>query len=129
MPKSLSHVRHGLGSVRPYLHGPLDLPDFVCKVFGALEIERHQFNPQKVHVELQVCDSVVVIEAGELPPEAKSWATAVCVYVPNVDAVYAKALELGAVSVAAPSDKPYHERSCGFRDGAGNMWWVSTFKQ
>ncbi len=28
------HIRHGKGSVRPYIYGNLDLPDFVCDVFG-----------------------------------------------------------------------------------------------
>jgi PhnB protein len=128
MPQSMPHIRHGFGAVRPYLHGPLDLPSFVCNVFGAVVLERHEFNPQKAHVELELSGSVLVIEAGKLPSMAKAWESAVYVYVPDVDEVYAKALELGAISVAPPEDKPYQERSCGFRDVAGNVWWVSTFQ-
>ena len=128
MSQDIAHVRHGIGSVRPYLHGPVGLPKFVCEVFGAVELERHEFGPQKFHVELRGSDSVLAIEAGELPAGKPSWKGAVYVYVENVDAVYAKAVRLGATSVAEPQDKPYQERQCGFLDTAGNMWWVSTFK-
>ena len=129
MSRPLSHVRHGLGSIRPYLHGPAGLPEFVQKVFDAIELERHDFGPESFHVELQLGDSVLVVEAGQLPPTTAPWKGAVYVYVENVDAVYARAIELGAVSVASPVDKPYQERQCGFLDAGGNMWWVSTYRR
>jgi eukaryotic-like serine/threonine-protein kinase len=40
---------------------------------------------------------------------------------------YARALEHGARSIAAPDDKPYHERQAGFVDPGGNTWWVSRY--
>ena len=46
---------------------------------------------------------------------------------PDVDAVYARAMELGARSLSAPEDKPYNERQAGFVDVGGNTWWVSTY--
>lgn len=49
------------------------------------------------------------------------------VYVPDVDTVYARALESGATSIAPPTDKPYRERQCGFIDAGENTWWVATF--
>lgn len=121
------HVRHGFGCVRPYLHGPAQLPEFIGAVFGATELERHAFGPEKFHVELQIGDSVLAVEAGA-PPEGKEHPkNATYVYVPDVDAVYTRALELGATSIIPPTDKPYRERQCGFLDSAGNTWWVSTF--
>ena len=123
----LNFVRHGFGAARPYLYGPFELPAFVSAVFAAVEIERHTFTPRKAHVEMQLADSVLIIEAGALQPDAQTTSSSVSVYVPNVDEVYAKALTHGAVSVMPPQDKPYSERSCGFRDIAGNTWWVSTF--
>jgi len=47
--------------------------------------------------------------------------------VPDVDAVYARAMGSAARSLAAPEDKPYHERQAGFVDAGGNTWWVSTY--
>jgi PhnB protein len=64
MPVDLSHVRHGIGSVRPYLQGPVELLDFVRKTFGAVELERREFGPETFHVELQIGDSVIVIEGS-----------------------------------------------------------------
>jgi PhnB protein len=128
MTVSASHVRQGRGSVRPYLYGPIDLPDFVREVFNAVEVERFEFGPDSVHVELQLGDSMVVIEAGELPPDVKPWMGSVYVYVPDVDVVHARALSLGARQLAAVENKPYRERQGGFIDAAGNTWWVATYK-
>lgn len=75
------HVRHGFGSVRPYIHGPVSLLDFVQDVFGAAELERHEFGPDSSHVEVRIGDSALVIEAGELPSEIPGWTNSVYVYV------------------------------------------------
>jgi PhnB protein len=125
---SLSHVRHGLGSVRPYLHGPTGLPEFLEAVFAAQELERHEFGPESFHVELRIGDAVVVVEAGALPPEVAPWTGSVYVYVEDVDATYARALERGAKSIAPPADKPYAERQAGFADAAGNTWWIGSYR-
>lgn len=123
-----AHVRHGMGAVRPYIHGPLELLAFVKDVFGAVELERHEFGPESLHVELRVGDSVLVIEAGELPPEVSPWTCSIYVYVEDVDAAFARAVGLGAKPVAEVQDKPYRERQGGFTDVAGNTWWVATYR-
>lgn len=129
MTANLSHVRHGIGSVRPYIQGPVELPDFVKKTFGAVELERHEFGPESFHVELQIGDAVIAIEAGQLPPDVSPWTCSIYVYVEEVDAVYDRALQLGATSVAQIGDKPYQERQGGFVDAGGNTWWVSTYSR
>lgn len=122
------HVRQGRGTVRPYLHGPIQLPEFLRKVFGAVEVERFEFGPESVHVEMQIGDSTVVIEAGQLPSGVEPWLGSVYVYVADVDAVHSRALALGARLLAAVEDKPYQERQGGFIDAAGNTWWVATYQ-
>jgi PhnB protein len=117
-----SHVRNGFAAVRPYLHGPADLPEFVQQVFGAQVIERNDSGPTL----LKIDDGAVWIEAGDLPPDIDGWTGSVYVYVPDVDAVFARAVARGAKVVAEPQDKPYAERQCGFTDAGGNTWWVST---
>ena len=119
----MNHVRNGFGAVRPYLQGPLQLPDFVQQVFGAQVIERHDSGPTL----LKIGDGAVWIEAGELPLGIKPWTGSVYVYVADVDAVFARAVALGAGVIAEPVDKPYAERQCGFTDAGGNTWWVSTY--
>jgi uncharacterized glyoxalase superfamily protein PhnB len=41
-------------------------------------------------------------------------------------AAYGKALGAGAVSQAAPEDKPYGHRSAGVVDQNGIMWWIGS---
>jgi PhnB protein len=125
----LKYVRHGVGTVRPYIYGPLEFPEFVRQTFDAVELERHEFGPQSFHVEMQIGDSVLVIEAGELPPDTSPWVGTMYVYVEDIDAVYSRALKLGAQPLTAPEDKPYQERQAGFLDIAGNTWWIATYKQ
>ncbi|HEV3163729.1 MAG TPA: VOC family protein [Isosphaeraceae bacterium] len=127
MPTGEAHIRHGFGAVRPYLHGHLDLSDFVKHVFGAAEIERVEMGPKSFHVESQIGDSVVVLETGN-PPASSATLASVYVYVEDVDAAYRRAIEFGAVSIAEPEDKPYQERSAGVKDSFGNTWWISTYK-
>jgi len=123
MSNVLTHVHRGFGSVRPYLHGPIDLTSFLERTFGAVILENNHEGPTL----LQIGDSLVWLEAGELPPHVKPWVGSVYVYVEDVDAVYARAMELGAKSISAPEDKPYMERQAGFVDAGGNTWWVSRY--
>jgi PhnB protein len=123
-----AHIRHGIGSVRPYLYGHLDLPEFVKKVFGAEELERLPVGRKGVHVESRIGDSTVVIEAGEHPPERLQLRSSIYVYVEDVDAAYKRALELGATSIDPPQDKPYQERACGVKDSFGNTWYIATYR-
>ena len=119
------HIRHGLGAVRPYLHGPVSLVDFLVDVLGAVELERHEFGPESFHVQLRIGDSMIALEAGSLSGESRPWTNSVYVYVEDVDTVYREALQRGATSISEPADMPYDERQAGFRDVAGNTWWVS----
>ena len=129
MSTQRNHVRHGFGAARPYVYGRVDLPEFVKSIFDAVELERHEFGPESFHVELQIADSVVVIEAGELSPDVTPTIASIYVYVEDVDSTYDRALSHGATPLAKPEDKPYSERAAGFRDSFGNTWWISTFKQ
>lgn len=81
-----AHIRHGLGAARPYLHGHLDLEDFVKQVFGAIEVERAEMGPKSFHIESRIGDSVVVLETGD-PPHPSATVDSVYVYVEDVDAL------------------------------------------
>jgi PhnB protein len=125
-PSDLSYIRHGIGAVRPYLYGRLDLLDFVQTVFGSVELERHEFSPTAVHAEVMIGDSVVVMEASD-PPQVPATPSSIYVYVEDVDAIYQRAIEAGAVSIAEPGDRPYRERTAGVKDSSGNTWWIATY--
>ena len=124
MDTTKGYIRHGAGAVRAYLYGNADLPEFVRQVFGGEEVERADYDDQSAHVEMRIADSVLVIEAGVTHETATR--ASVYVYVPDVDAAYQRALQLGATSVAEPADKPYGDRNAGVRDSFGNTWWIGT---
>ena len=121
------HVRNGCGAVRPYLYVTPDMIEFVQSVFGAVVEERHDM-PNGSHVECKVGDSSFVLEVADtFPSHVEVTVASVYLYVTDVDAVYAAALEAGAESIAPPEDKPYAERQCGIKDLSGNTWWIATF--
>jgi uncharacterized glyoxalase superfamily protein PhnB len=122
-----SYIRHGIGTARPYLYGPLDLVDFVQLVFGAEELERVETARGGFHIETKIGDSVVVLETGESAPSGATRGS-VYVYVDDVDAAHGRAVQAGATSLAEPEDKPYDERAAGFQDSFGNTWWIGSYR-
>lgn len=120
-----SHIRHGLGAVRPYLYGNPDLPEFVRRVFHAVELERIQTG-EGFHIEAKIEDSILVMETGKFPAAATR--ASIYVYVEDVDAAYKRALDCGAKSLSEPEDKPYQERGAGVQDSFGNIWWIAAYR-
>jgi len=106
MSNRKQHIRHGIGTVRPYIYGPVALLEFVKETFDAVELERHEFGPESFHVEMQIGDAVLVIEAGELPSDVSRWVGAVYVYVEDVDAVYTRAMKLAPSRSRSPGTNP-----------------------
>jgi uncharacterized glyoxalase superfamily protein PhnB len=79
-----------------------------------------------MHAEVRVDDTVVMMgnaPSGMATPEAH-----VHVYVPDVDAAYARALDAGATSVQEPMQKDDPDRRCGVRDPGGTTWWLGTMQ-
>jgi PhnB protein len=120
------YVRHGMGAVRPYLYGNSAVARFIAEVFEAEELERLE-SRGGFHIEARIGDSTLVLETRENWP-ATLVRQSTYVYVPDVDAAFAKAVALGAEVVTVPENKPYHERACGLKDGFGNTWYVATFR-
>ena len=125
MNNATKHIRHGVGSVRPYLYGRLDMLELVKRAFGAVELERNEAG-KGFHVEAKIGDSMVVMEVSD-PPHPGGKIASIYVYIDDVDAAYQRALAAGATSVAAPEDKPYQERAAGVKDSFGNIWWIATY--
>ena len=125
MSTATKHIRHGVGSVRPYLYGRLDMLELVKRAFGAVELERLEAG-NGYHVEAKIGDSMVVMEVGD-PPHPGGTPASIYVYIDDVDAAYQRALAAGATSIAAPENKPYQERAAGIKDSFGNIWWIATY--
>ena len=100
---------------------------FLVAVFEAMEIRRFAdpASGRLMHAEVRIDDTIVMLGdcvEGVWPAVAAH----VHVYVPDVDATYAKALKHGAVSVQEPVKKQDEDKRGGFKDAGGTTWWVAT---
>jgi PhnB protein len=120
------HIPAGLHAVNIYLHpkGTPALIDFLQRAFGAEVVERHEAAGAVVHAQLKFGDSTV--EMGEARGQYQPMPCAIHYYVPDVDQAYRRALDAGAVSMSAPADQPYGERSASISDPHGNTWFLAT---
>jgi PhnB protein len=125
-------IPKGFHTVTPYLivRDAPALIDFVTRAFDAEESFRNVGSAGGVHAEVQIGDSKLMIGGGapDLSWRGTPWLTALHIYVKDTDAVYARALETGAVSIGAPRDQEYGERSAGVKDASGNVWYIATWK-
>jgi PhnB protein len=123
MPDTLNTYR----TLTPYLVVPdADVEmGFLKAAFAAAETLCHRTPEGKVmHAEMTVGDSLVMI--GQSSVQWKPLTSALYVWVPDVDATYARALEAGATSQSAPEDKPYGHRQAGVVDTNGITWWIAS---
>lgn len=115
MPKS---------TVTPYITLPDGEPliTFLKATFGAEETLRHIPGPGRLHAELRIGDSIVMIGAG--PGDGNP--AALHVFVDDCDAVFARAIAAGAKNLGDPADRPYGERSGFVEDPFGNVYFIAT---
>lgn len=118
-------VREGYTTVTPYLQvRGAGMLDFLAKTFGAVETDMTKM-PFGVHREVRIGDSMLMI--GEGGPEGTEYGRGVFhVYLPDVDAAFARALAAGGTSLGAPEDRTYGERSGYVEDPFGNHWYIAT---
>ena len=122
--ESKTFRREGFHTVTPYFiaEPAVELVDFVKQAFGAVESFRTTGSAGGLHCEVRIGDSIVMIGGG---PGFDARPAAIHLYVSNVDDVYARAIEAGATSLAAPSDQDYGERVAAVRDIGGNEWYIA----
>ena len=73
------------------------------------------------HAEIRIDDTVVMM--GEAPGAP---AANVHVYVPDIDATFAKAIAAGGEVVHAIAEQGDGDRRGGVKDPGGTVWWIST---
>jgi len=103
---------------------------FLSRVFSATEKLRVIGSAGGFHTELQIGDTALMVGGGG---EGVSWngtpaPMAFHIYVPDVDAVYHRAVDEGARSLQEPVDQEWGERTANIADPAGNFWYIATFK-
>jgi PhnB protein len=125
-------------TVTPYLSikGASDAIAFYKKAFGAEELVRMPMPDGRVgHAELQLGDSRLML-ADEMPetadavtksPRTLGGSTAgICLYVPDVDAVYKRAVEAGAKTKRPLANQFYGDRSAVVEDPFGHLWTLAA---
>jgi uncharacterized glyoxalase superfamily protein PhnB len=98
---------------------------FLKAAFGAVEVNC-QRNPDNtvMHAEMTIGDSLVML--GQAGGPWKPRTAALYLWVEDVDATYARALQAGATSESEPEDKPYGHRNAGVIDRGGVTWWIGA---
>ena len=109
--------------------------EFYAEVFGATERMRFPGPGGTVaHAEIQIGDSVVIVEdevpeqGSKAPPPGGVAGSpfSLFIYVEDVDAVIARAVELGATLQRPPQDQFYGDRDGYVVDPFGHGWTVAT---
>jgi PhnB protein len=109
--------------------------DFYADVFGASERMRFPGPDGSIaHAEIQIGDAVVIVEdedpqRGTKAPPAGGLAGAPVfqfIYVQDVDAVIARAVELGAALRRAPQNQFYGDRDGFIIDPYGHGWVIAS---
>src|SRR5205807_7185660 len=125
--KGENYFSDGAPTVQPCLHPPRAEPliRFLEEGFGAKETGRAT-SPEGaiLHTTLKIGDSA--LEMTEAGGPYQPMPATFYLYIPDVDAVYRRALEGGAASISEPADQPYGDRTAGVRDASGNEWFIAT---
>lgn len=107
--------------------------EFYNKAFGAQEIMRMPGPGGRVmHAEFKVGDTIIMLadeapERDALSPQTIGGTPyGLCVYVPDVDSVFAQALAAGAKEIYPVKTQFYGDRSGSLIDPFGHKWTIST---
>jgi PhnB protein len=114
-------------TVTPYLCVPdadAELA-FLKDAFGGVEASCQRNADNTVaHAEIKLGDSLIML--GQSSEQWKPLNGALYLWIEDVDATYAKALEAGAASQSPPEDKPYGHRNAGVVDRNGITRWIGA---
>jgi PhnB protein len=128
-------IPDGYHSLTPYLvvKGAANAIDFYKQAFGATERMRLQGPDGNVgHAELDIGGSVFMLadehpEMGAVGPETVGGTpVSLLIYCENVDAVFQRAIEAGAIEIRPVKDQFYGDRSGMVRDPYGHHWSIAT---
>jgi PhnB protein len=115
-----------LWMVTPFVHpaGVKKYMDFLTRAFGATQLALYEDSGRVAYAAARVGDAVLEMsephDAGELPRAG------FYLYVEDCDAVYQRAIGVGATSLWPPADQPYGDRTAGLVDPYGYQWYPAT---
>jgi len=125
---TVPYIPKGFHTLTPYLvvkDAATKVIEFARQAFGAEEVFRFNTPTGSImHAEFRVGDSM--IEIGDSNQQYPPIPATIHLKVDDVDAVYARALAAGGVSLSPPTDQPYGERGCAVKDVGGNHWYIAS---
>lgn len=128
-------IPDGYHSITPYLivNGAAKAIDFYKAALGAVELFRMPGPGGKIgHAELMIGNSPIMLadehpEMGAVAPQpGVRPAVGLMVYVPDVDAQFAKAVAAGGTVLKPLQDQFYGDRSGSITDPFGHTWTIAT---
>jgi PhnB protein len=130
-------IPEGYHSVTPYLiiSGAAKAIDFYVKALGATEVMRLDHGGKIGHAEVKIGDSHIMLadefpEMGARSPQSLGGTpVGICLYVPNVDALFQQAVDAGAKVERPVQDQFYGDRSGTIIDPFGHKWTIATHKE
>jgi len=133
---AVSHIPEGYHSVTPYLivAGAAEAIRFYQDAFGAEEVMRMPMGDsgKLAHAEIRIEGSHVMLsdewpDMGLLGPKARGGATAsLMIYLRDVDAAFARAIEAGATQERPPENQFWGDRMGTLVDPFGHRWTLAT---
>ncbi len=128
-------VPAGYHSVTPYmaLRDAAGALDFYRRAFDAeLGMKLEMPDGKIAHAEMRIGDSIVMMseeneEWGNKSPQSLGGSPMfLMIYLPDVDAAFAKALAAGATQVRPVEDQFYGDRTGTLKDPYGYQWTLGT---
>lgn len=122
----------GYHSVTPYLviRGAAKALEFYAHAFGAKEKLRIPMGEKIGHAEILIGDSHVMLadeaEGHASPDTLGGTPVSLMVYVPDVDAMFARAIAAGAKAIRPVADQFYGDRNGILADPFGHVWSLAT---
>jgi len=134
---SAKPIPDGYDSLIPYLivRGGAQAIEFYKELFGATELLRMPAPDGKTigHAELKIRNAVLMLADenpgyGFLSPQSVNGSppSSLLLYLADVDAVFNKAVSLGAKPQQPPTDQFYGDRMARFADPFGHIWSIAT---
>lgn len=128
--RTISHRPADIQDVVPQLNlnGAAKYIDFLEKAFGAHVFARHEKPDGKIaQAFVRIGDAYIGMNDAHEQWQPRP--AALHLYVPNCDEVYNRAMGAGSISIQAPADMPYGDRSAGVTDPFGNRWFIATHQR
>ena len=137
MKTKVKAIPEGWHSLTAYISvkGAVEAIEFYKNAFGAKETGRLTMPDGSIgHAELEIGDSKIMLaeeneQWGNLSPQSIGGTpVSLCIYVEDVDAVFAKALQAGAkvTGEMVVKDQFYGDRTGGITDPFGHQWSIMT---